>query len=995
MIIPNFHEDLTKLHVNTEENRSYYIPCDTREEALFGSSSRLLNLCGQWDFAYYPSPYDLPEGAFSPDYDRGGMSPIPVPSAWQMHGYDSHQYTNVKYPFPYDPPYVPSMNPCGLYVREFDLPDFASGTRHYINFEGVDSCFYLYIDGRFVGYSQVSHSTSEFDVTDFLRAGKNHIAVLVLKWCDGSYLEDQDKLRMSGIFRDVYLISRPENHLRDFFIRTNLTDGGRADIRVELMRRGDCHVFAELLAPDGSLLAACSAEGDELSFTVESPILWNAEKPALYTLIINVGGEFIAQRVGIRKISISDGVLLLNGVPLRFNGVNRHDSDPVLGPAVTREAVLKDLQIMKQHNINAIRTSHYPNAPWFAELCDEYGFYVILEADIECHGTTSIYGGGADITYGLIAQDSRFDESIMDRVQRAVIRDKNRPSVLIWSLGNESGYGPSFEKAGCWAKDYDPSRLVHYEGVRWQTGGHKADDSMLDFHSRMYASLSDIVQYFEDGQEKGAKKPFVQCEYIHAMGNGPGDAEDYFELMEKYPGFCGGFVWEWCDHAVYMGRTAGGKKKYYYGGDFGEFPHDGNFCMDGLVYPDRTPHKGLLEYANVCRPIRAKLEDDGSVTFTNKLRFTNAQELLAASWVFTRDGKVLAGGDIKLDIPPMESRTIKLDYPPANQGDCCLEISYLQTAEKPFTSPGHVLGFDQIMLCREEFELPQPAKSHAPVIEQSDTAIVLKGPAFRYVFSRLSGTFESMSYSNRNLLERPMGFNIWRAPTDNDRRIRLEWGRAGYDRTTVRVYESSAAVEDGVAVIRARLSIGAVFIQNIITMDALWRVDGDGGISAQLSCLRDTALPFLPRFGLRMFLPQSMHTAQYLGWGPHESYCDKRRASRFGLFKATAEEMHEDYLKPQENGSHWGCKSVKVSGKGSALTIKADGFSFNLSPYTQEELTAKAHNFELEQCGHSVLCFDYAQSGIGSNSCGPPLIEKYRFQPEEFTFTFHMQPAAE
>ncbi len=995
MIIPNFHEDLTRLHVNTEKNRSYYIPCETREEALSGGSSRVTNLCGDWHFAYFPSPYDLPQDAFSPDYGRENMRTIPVPSAWQMHGYDHHQYTNIKYPFPYDPPYVPSMNPCGLYIREFELPEFAPGTRHYINFEGVDSCFYLYIGGKFVGYSQVSHSTSELDVTNFVTQGKNHIAVLVLKWCDGSYLEDQDKLRMSGIFREVYLLSRPEKHLRDFFIHTNLLDGGKAEISVELMRRGDCDIFAELLCPDGNTAANCWAEGGKLSFTVESPVLWNAEQPALYTLIINAGGEFIAQKVGIRQISISDGVLLLNGVPVRFNGVNRHDSDPVLGPAVTRESVIKDLALMKQHNINAIRTSHYPNAPWFTELCDEYGFYVILEADIECHGATTIYGGGADKTYSLIARDSRFDEPILDRVQRAVVRDKNRPSVLIWSLGNESGYGPSFEKAGRWVKQYDPSRLLHYEGVRWQGGGHVYEGSALDFHSRMYAPLSDIIDYFESESNGAAKKPFVQCEYIHAMGNGPGDAEDYFELMEKYPGFCGGFVWEWCDHAVYMGRTADGRPKYFYGGDFGEFPHDGNFCMDGLVYPDRTPHKGLLEYANVCRPVRARLEDDGAITFTNKLRFTNTNELLTASWTFTRNGKAVASGSLQLDIAPMESKTIKLDYPAADRGDCCLDISYIQTAHMPFTSPGHILGFDQIALRLEEFIVPAPAKAPAPAIEQHDTAIIVEGPAFRYVFGRLTGTFSKMSYCNRTLLEKPMGFNIWRAPTDNDRQIRLEWQNAGYDRATVRVYESSAAVEDGSAVIRARLSIGAVYIQNILNIDAIWRIDGEGGVHAELSCLRDTALPFLPRFGLRMFLPAEMHTAQYLGWGPHESYCDKRRASRFGLFSATAGDMHEDYLKPQENGSHWGCKSVKIHGGGSALTVRSSGFSFNLSPYTQEELTGKAHNFELEKCGHSVFCLDYAQSGIGSNSCGPALLEKYRFQPESFTFAFHMQPTAE
>ena len=989
MLELKYHENPEQLHVNVQKNRAYYIPYASREDALSGKeSSQLHILSGIWDFTYYESPYALPKDFYSLDFDRAGMKPIPVPSTWQMQGYDHHQYTNVKYPFPYDPPYVPAINPCGLYVREFELPRLF-GKRCYLNFEGVDSCFYLYIGGKFVGYSQVSHSTSEFDVTDFVAEGKNHIAVLVLKWCDGSYLEDQDKLRMSGIFRDVYILTRPENHLRDFTVR------GDASGIIHIALDGDMNTEITLLSPDGVVVESKCGK-NEIVFQTENPLLWSAENPEQYTLLIHANGEFIAQKFGLREICVKDGVLMLNGAPLRFNGVNRHDSDPFTGCAISREQAIRDLSLMKKHNINAIRTSHYPNAPWFPQLCSEYGFYMIDEADVECHGTTTIYGGSHELTYGLIAQNPIYDESILDRVQRCVVRDKNCTAVIMWSLGNESGYGPSFEAAGRWAKEYDPTRLVHYEGVVWQTGGYEGDDSMLDVHSRMYASLAEIEEYFAG---TGVKKPFVQCEYIHAMGNGPGDGEDYFQLMEKYPGFCGGFVWEWCDHAVYMGKTVDGRDKYFYGGDFGEFPHDGNFCMDGLVYPDRMPHKGLLEYKNICRPIRASLEEDGSITIKNMLRFTSTKDFLTAEFELTQNGVIIKSGEFPLpDIAPMEVSNVKFDYEIPESGNCYLKITYRQTVDKHFTKAGHILGHDQLELRRELFAMPIQSTSSTLKIDETSAEFVVQAEDFRYTFERINGAFSKMSYRNHILLEKPAGgflpmsFNIWRAPTDNDRNIRLKWQEAGYDRTTVRVYESSCIVEKGCAVIRAELSISAIYIQRILEISAIWRIGSDGTVSAELKCKRNTELPFLPRFGLRMFLPEKMSAVSYLGYGPHESYIDKHWASYYGLFYTTVDEMHEDYLKPQENGSHWGCDKLEISDGSIALHVHADRFSFNASSYAQEELTAKPHNFELEKCGSTVLCIDYTQSGIGSNSCGPNLLPQYRLDAESFAFMFYMRP---
>ncbi|MCL2056064.1 MAG: beta-galactosidase, partial [Oscillospiraceae bacterium] len=643
MKLPGYHENPKSLHVGCAPNRSYYIPCRTKEEAATGireHSSRMIMLGGAWDFLYCPSPHHVPEGAVSPEYDRGGFDTIPVPSVWQNHGYDRHQYTNVRYPIPFDPPFVPTLNPCGLYARAITL-DLEQGSRYYLNFEGVDSCFYLYINGIEAGYSQVSHSTSEFDVTKHLRRGENTIAVLVLKWCDGTYLEDQDKLRTSGIFRDLYLLVRPEAHLRDYFVHTSI-QGENAVISVEFDYTGPvCDTFCTLTDPSGKEIGRDRAENRKISFTVENAQLWSPERPALYSLLIEAGGEAILQAVGIREIKAENGIVLFNGVPVKMKGVNRHDSDPYTGPAISIAQAVRDLAIMKAHNINAIRTSHYPNAPWFVQLCDYYGFYVIDESDVEAHGGVELIGGSRSETYSIIAMDERFDKPILDRVQRNVIRDKNSPSVVIWSMGNEAGWGPSFEKAGRWIKEYDPSRLVHYEGENNPKSDYVQDRSMLDVRSRMYAPVEWVDEFFSS--EEGGRKPFVQCEFIHAMGNGPGDAEENYLQMQKYPGYFGQFVWEWCDHSVYMGKTPDGRHKFFYGGDFGEFPHDGNFCMDGLVYPDRTPHTGLLEYKNVIRPARAAL-CEGGVSITNMMDFTDLGDYLMVDYEVTQNEEALRSG---------------------------------------------------------------------------------------------------------------------------------------------------------------------------------------------------------------------------------------------------------------------------------------------------------------------------------------------------------------
>ena len=1001
-----FHENPQLLHVGAMPPRSYYLPCASQAEALQGQPSRLFSLNGDWAFQYYESFAQAvsPEGELG--FDEEDMDVIPVPSCWQNQGYGRHMYTNIRYPFPVDPPYVPDENPCGLYVRHVDMAEESLSARWFLNFEGVDSCFYLWVNGEFAGYSQVSHCTSEFEVTGFLQPGDNEVAVLVLQWCDGSYLEDQDKLRMSGIFRDVYLLARPQAFLWDYFVKESFSEGFQeATLTVGLEAMGDVEISAALYGPSGALLATAGPEREKFTFVIESPTLWNAEHPAQYTLVLQTQEEYIAQKVGLRQIEVKDGVVLLNGTAIKLRGVNRHDSDPVTGYTISQEQALRDLALMKLHNINAIRTSHYPNAPWFLQLCSQYGFYVIAEADIESHGSAEKYGGIAtvdrDEAYADIADDPQFSLAILDRVQRSVIRDKNNAAAVIWSLGNESGWGENFEAAGRWVKEYDPSRLVHYENFLTYHKARTPDFSMLDLYSRMYAPVEQIDEYFHggqlDGNLHGRRMPFIQCEYIHAMGNGPGDAEDYQRQIMEYPGFCGGFVWEWCDHAVYGGQTPDNKPIYRYGGDFGEFPHDGNFCMDGLVYPYRAPHTGLLEYKNVIRPLRARQAEgkEGAFIFHNYLDFTDAADYITLSYELCQDGEALSAGELPLpSLPPHGEAEVALTGVEIPQGGVVtLTFFYHAKEEGDFFQAGHPLGFDQLVLSEEPFFLDAPAQGEVR-IENGPRAVIVTGGDFRYELDARTGLFSSMSYQNRALLTRPMGWNTYRAPTDNDQYIDKQWTAVGYDRPTVKVYSVEASRgEGGGAVITCRLGIGAVSIAKFLDITAAWTIDARGRIDCTLHCLRDGRFPYLPRFGVRLFLPQCFGFAEYFGYGPTESYVDKHQAARLGIYAQTVDSMFEPYLMPQENSSHMGCRSCTVSDGANSLTCCAERpFSMNISRYTQEQLKEARHHYELEPCGDTVLCLDYAMSGVGSNSCGPELLGKYRLDEQAFTFSFTLLP---
>lgn len=1034
MIVPRYYEDLKVLHKNTMPNRAYYIPASMRMDGI-RMTDRFVLLSGKWKFRYFDSIYDAKEEFFAEGYDTSDFDTVTVPGVWQNYGYDRHQYTNTRYPFPVDPPYVPQENPCGEYVHTFAYHKDERAPKAFLNFEGVDACFYVWINGIFVGYSQVSHSTSEFDVTQNLREGENTLSVLVLKWCDGSYMEDQDKFRMSGIFRDVYLLRRPEEGIFDYFVKARPSEdykSGKVEISFKYQNK-PVETKVSLFNREGKLISETAAEDGKAVIEVEKARLWNAEEPYLYTLVLETAGEVISDQVGIREIHVTDGILYINGVKVKFHGTNRHDSDPETGFVISPLQLLKDLKLMKEHNMNAIRTSHYPNAPWAYQLYDQMGFYVVDEADNESHGTIDVYAKELPVEekvkyWNEMTKDKREDmffkspdaaarfahwceaisdnpeytESTVDRTRRCVERDKNRPSVVIWSMGNECAYGCTFEEALAWTKEFDSTRLTHYESALYTTKKRKYNYDNLDTYSRMYPTLDEIHSYFKND----GTKPFIMCEYCHAMGNGPGDLEDYFQVIQQYDGACGGFIWEWCDHAIDLGKTTNGKKMYAYGGDHNEYPHDGNFCMDGLVYPDRTPHTGLSEFKNVHRPARVTAFDreKKEITLKNYMDFMNLKDYLVVKYEVLCDGISVECGMIDdgrlLDIPPHEEKAVPIAFTVPAEGKCYLKVSYFLKNANEVLAAGFSLGFEEVEFTaagqqnRKVKELFAANNQRADFcVEEEDAEITVSTPAFTYIYDKLTGLFKEMVYKNRNLLERPMEFNVWRAPTDNDRNIKEEWRAARYDRTVTRAYETEVTAGADKVVIGTTLSISAVYIQRILNIRAVWTIWPDGKVDVDLKTEKNPVFPFLPRFGLRLFLPKSMAKVTYCGIGPKESYIDKRRAGYHGVFDTSVRAMHEDYIRPQENGSHFDCDYVILQGGGAALTVAGEEtFSFNASVYTQEELTEKAHNYELEESPYTVLCVDYRQSGIGSNSCGPVLAEQYQLNEEEFRFKVRFVP---
>ncbi len=1005
-----YHENFSTLHINTLQNHNYFIPFSKNQnpfdERTNSSKFQLLN--GEWNFKFYKSALDLEDNFADLISDKD--SKIPVPSNWQLFGYDKAQYTNVNYPIPYDPPFVPDQNPVGVYCTNFEYK--ADGLQKILTFEGVDSCFYLLINGNFVGYSQVSHSTSEFDITNSLQEGKNKIVVAVLKWCDGTYLEDQDKIRLSGIFRDVYILSRPKNRLESYKIQTILSkDKKNAEFTFEANGNFlSSKIILKSPEPENKILVQSEiSPNKKYSFPLENVNLWSAETPFLYNLTIETDAELIGEKVGFRDVCVEEGILKINGKTIKFHGVNRHDSYAETGYVASKNQLIQDFNLMKQHNINAIRTSHYPNQPIFYQLCDEYGFYVIDEADLESHGSVPVYQnlkGDKENGYNGIAfvtSQNEWKDEFLDRMKLLVTRDLNRPCVVFWSLGNESGYNKNLVECAKLVKSMDKTRLVHYEST-YVLDDTKDDD--LDLVSKMYPTL-DFVKDFPNN--KSEKRPLVLCEYCHAMGNGPGDLEDYRNVFYSSDRLCGGFIWEWCDHSVIIGKNADGSPQYGYGGDFGEKHNDGNFCMDGLIYPNRKAHTGLLEAKQVFRPIRVeKSEKQNTFKFTNYFDFLNAKDFLNARFEISNFNKILFKQDFTLDLGSRQTKEIafsELDNFKTEE-NLIIKFIFTQKNNTLWAKKDFDVCFDQIILkdnykTQIDFNVSENSTNSSVanseiILKDENLCAEISVKNIKYFFNKKTAQISKVLKNEKEIISKPISVNFFRAPTDNDRNICENWYKLHLNDYETKVYSVKFEFSESKSELKilANLSFAWSIIQPFAKGKIVYTINQNGQLKIDCDFTCHEKVEFLPRFGLRFFVPKSFSDLEYLGFGPYESYVDKHFASTFQTFNSSVEQEYEPYIKPQENSSHWNTKYLKLSDISDEKDKKfmqnqilfetedentnEKAFSFSATEFSQEELATKKHNFELKKSDFNIVCIDSQMAGLGSNSCGPELDKKYR-----------------
>ena len=992
------------LNVNKCPSRAHYIPHNCRCEA-YGCESELSDsymlLNGKWRFKYFER---LVDAVHSLNDGIDDFDTIRVPSNWQMHGYDKPHYTNAAYPIPLDPPYVPNENPAAIYEREFKLPEGFKGTDIYLNFEGVDTYFFVWINKQFVGASQGAHLNSEFRITEKVKEGKNTITVLVVKWAWSTYLEDQDFFRLSGIFRDVYLLSRPLVHIHDVEVRTR--NDGTIDIKYNVFKEGkfsdeNVEVTFELFDDKAQVIAFGNGSNGEGQLKIDSPVLWNAEYPYLYTLLISCNGEIIPIKLGFREVSISQrGELLINGTPIKIKGVNRHDTHPVLGHYTPYNEMKKELVIMKQHNINAIRTSHYPNTPAFYSLCNELGFYVIDEADLETHGTA--FGGnldGVDMSL-MLTNNPDWDAAFVDRMERMVERDKNFPCIIMWSLGNEAFFGENHIKMSQWTKARDNTRPVHYE--RGDT------HSCLDIYSRMYSSVDFVLDRGEEGlsaERENAplddvrRKPFFLCEYSHAMGNGPGDLKDYWELFYKYPRLIGGCVWEWADHAVY--KKENGQDVYLYGGQSGEYPHDGNFCVDGLVFPDRTPSPGLLELKNVIGPVTVEAVDlgKGVIKVTNRYDFTDLS-VLEGRYKIVAQTSTFQSGTFTVSCKPHETVEVNLDYklPSISFEEYFLDISFVIKNDTSWCKAGHEVCFTQFKLPVKQLEPEMIWASSMPKVEFRETGkglVEIEGHNFVYRFDMEKGQFDSLELDGVELLSCPTAFNIWRAPTDNDRHVRNAWQWEEMHNAKEKLYDLKiSSINPTFISITASYSLAGPSRLPVVKYSVMWTVYGSGEIGVSVAAEVRKNIKSLPRFGMMLVMPKGFEKVTYFGRGPVSSYADMKNASKLGLFNSTVTDEYTKYIFPQETGNHIDCRFAAVYDlEGRGLLFKGmPKFNFSSLHYTPKMLDNTPHDKDLVPLEETVIHIDYKQNGIGSHSCGPELNRKYEFNEKEFVYSFVIKP---
>ncbi|MGO4936179.1 glycoside hydrolase family 2 TIM barrel-domain containing protein [Fundicoccus sp. Sow4_H7] len=1016
MLIPNYFEDPNVFEVNNLPRRNYFITYDSVEEAKNSTnrrqSSRYMDLNGQWKFRYFENVRAIEEEYWL-DADVEEMVDMTVPSAWQMAGYDQIQYTNFEYPIPYNPPFVPFENPAGLYKRVIHVDELAADKDYHLHFEGVDSAFYVWLNGEFVGYSQISHSNTEFDLTAFLHPGDNHLSVLVLKWSHGTYLEDQDKYRFSGIFRDVYLLTRQKERVNQYKIETTVAeDLSQAVLNVNFQDvQLNSEITLTLLDAEHQVVGENTAKGEaEVFIKVDNPALWNAENPYLYVLLIQTEGEVIRQEVGLRQIDIKGTQFCVNHQPIRMIGVNHHDTHPNNGPTVTLAEQEHDLRLMKSLNMNSVRTAHYPKTAEFYELCDRIGLYVMSEADIEAHGVVALKGSYDDDIYDTISDDPAYSAAFVDRMDASMVPFMNYPSIVMWSGGNESGFGVAVIKQLEHARSLDTTRPLHQESYFYRNRKKDFDDTYIDVWSRMYPSFDqmDALYFKRDSDDIGTEgrkgrdayvddygevidRPFLLCEYAHAMGNGPGDLADYYDYMMQYPAFVGLFLWEWADHAVNLKHDQPEEEAIYrYGGDFGEYPHMGNFCVDGIVDPDRRLHTGALEHRQVFRRVRLTDFTDQKLTVINHYEFSKLSQRVGFMLeVYGLDGKLM--DMVELDFPdagPNETSTYDLsdhDLDLTTIGS--LRLVYLAIEDESD------LGFDAIdiqAMTLEAVENPTASLSYSEsLVEQT----IHVGEDTSFTFSQGTAALNQIVYKGENLLEKASRWTVWRAPMDNDRFVANSWRSFNYHHTQIFVKDFTVDESEEAISITYQANLTAIARPKILDLTITYTVNQKGELEVSVDAVRNTDLPFLPRFGLELPLKNQFNYADYIGNGPHESYEDKHHLSYYGRFSGSIEDFYEPHIKPQENGARNRTTQIKLFGDTSQIFVNTTdeaGISFNFTAYSADQLTQMPHRDKLTAEASHYLYLDARQSGVGSNSNGPELLNKYRLEDPRFSYNFNL-----
>ena len=938
------YENLNQLSINREPARTHYIPFSGLQEALTGDYKKshyyyLLN--GKWDFVFYEK--DTDEGKTA-----GKSGKIDVPCCWQLQGYDFPWYTNCFYPFPVDPPYVPVDNPLGVYSKNVELPKSFENRRTYIVFEGVSSCLELYVNGSFVGYSTGSHLPAEFELTDYLTPGTNIICAKVRKWCVGSYLEDQDFFRLSGIFRDVYLLSRDIDHIEDVEIYSD-------DKKIEYNGKGEFMLF--------------DADGNPAN--LDNPILWNAEKPYLYTAVIKYGNEYIPQKIGMRKIEISPlGELLINGVSVKLKGVNRHDTHPKYGYYMPDNEIKDELLIMKKLNINCIRTSHYPPTPYLLNLCDELGIYIVDETDIESHGFVRCKSKWSMSGNYWLTRRPEWKNAFLDRQIRMVERDKNHSCVIFWSLGNESSFGENHAAMSEWTKNRDKTRPVHYEGANYAEPAPNPDS--VDMRSYMYPSYQEVEALAQDED----MRPVFLCEYSHAINPGPGDLKDYWDIIYKYPKLIGGCVWEWADHTVLDKNN-----NPLYGGDFGEPIHSGHFCCDGIVYPDRSIKAATLEMRAIYQNIKTEFNGK-TLTVYNLFDFTNLNQY-TLYWSVETDGIVTYTGNCTVDIPPHcnEKWNLDLNIPEKCSLGCYLNINLVDKDGFSVAETQHKLEVPVVKenICNTSSNIS---------ITDEDEVIKITGEGFSHSLNKMTGMLDDINGLNC----KPTRLTAWRAVTDNEFRfLNSKWGFSenmeqigeNLDHTFERCYEFEI-VDNKIKLIA---SVSGISKEPFLRYTAEYSFFDDGSIDFKMNGKVREDCVELPRLGFEFALPKDSAKFRYYGMGPEETYCDMNGFANIGLYESSAKDEFKPYIYPQEHGNHFNVTCLEME-NGLCFTATDKPFEINVSEYTSDEITKAAHISDLKKSDFITARIDYKNRGVGSSACGPALLPQYCITEKDISFCF-------